>query len=401
VAEFLRASNGRYLTEGLSSKQFERLFNQIEDDKRRKRRAARRTLTPLTLKNKSADDIIALGKKKKDGTFFTEDDLKNFTNQRKQARQQFNSGVAGITYAQLVAASLDIDIKRANNKVDDGSGIKRATPSALKHNIISVSVEASERSEDQHHRVKVRFEEWDELIDDLSDEKNAIKVAKRLCAGRISFDCDCGRHQYWYRYIATAGNFALAPPKEYAFPKIRNPNLSGVACKHVIHAMTRLQSTSWQMVIGKAMLKAAARVAFGDDRRRTTQHFTDEDRKLFGKNRSSLTNKNAAKVEFERYQKRQLALGKQIGRDAKKLDQLSKQLVKAKKMSASQRARAAEKEKKLKQEKEKSKLLQQQLADQFKVQKQAFTDALVAMGVSRTEADKRFIEYVKNKGNSQ
>ncbi|WP_336657599.1 phage tail protein [Leclercia adecarboxylata] len=398
MAEFPRASNGRYQTEGLSSKEFERLFSQIERDKRSKRRQARRTLTPLTLKNKNADDIIALGKKKKDGTFFTADDLQQFAKNRKFLRQQLNSGVAGITYAQLVAASLDIDIKRANNKVDDGSGIKRATPSTLKHNEITISVEASERSEDQHHRVKVRFEEWDQLIDDLSDEKNATRVAKRLCAGRVSFDCDCGRHQYWYRYIATAGNFALAPPKEYAYPKIKNPNLSGLACKHVIHAMTRLQSSSWQMSIGKAMLKAASLVAFGDDRRRTTQHFTDEDRKQFGRNRNAQTNKAAASAEYERYQKRQLALGKQIGRDTKKLEQLSKQLVKARKQSATQRARSAEKEAKLKQEKEKNKLLQQQLADQFKVQKQAFTDALIATGISRKEADKRFMDYVKNKG---
>ncbi|WP_432226738.1 hypothetical protein [Enterobacter wuhouensis] len=28
---------------------------------------------------------------------------------------------------------------------------------------------------------------------------------------------------FLYRYIATAGNFALAPPKEYAYPKIKKP----------------------------------------------------------------------------------------------------------------------------------------------------------------------------------
>ncbi|MGQ7147766.1 phage tail protein, partial [Escherichia sp. SS-MK2] len=73
----------------------------------------------------------------------------------------------GITYAQLIAGSEAIDVKRANNAVDDGSGIKRAVPSSLKHNVVTVSVEASDRSEDQHHRVKVRFEEWDSLIDEL------------------------------------------------------------------------------------------------------------------------------------------------------------------------------------------------------------------------------------------
>lgn len=102
-----------------------------------------------------------------------------------------------------------IDIKRANNAVDDGSGIKRATPVSLRHNVINIRVEASDISVHQHHIVRIRFEEWDQMVDDIAeDDKSALKITKSLCAGRVSFDCDCGRHQYWYRYIATAGNFA-------------------------------------------------------------------------------------------------------------------------------------------------------------------------------------------------
>lgn len=398
MADFLRNSNGRYQTEGLSAKAFNRLFNQIEKEKRVKRRKARRTLTPLALKNKTAENILALGKKSKGGTFFTPEDLQTFEGRRKQIRKTLNSGVAGITYAQLVAGSEAIDVKRANNAVDDGSGIKRATPVALKHNVVTISVQASDRSEDSHHRVKVRFEEWDELIDELADEKSAAKVAKKLCAGRVSFDCDCGRHQYWFRYIATAGNFALAPPKEYSFPKIRNPNLKGIACKHVIHSMTRLQKASWQLRIGQAMLQAAKRVGFGDDKRRTTQHFSEEDQKGFNKNRSSQTDQSAVRQEWEKYQRRQQALGKQIARDDSKLKALSEKLLKARKMTKTERARAEESQRKLKAEQDKNALLQQQLADRFKLQRQTFIDALVITGVPRSEAEKRFLDYVKNKG---
>ncbi|HAV1851640.1 hypothetical protein [Enterobacter hormaechei] len=70
---------------------------------------------------------------------------------------QYNNSAAGITYAQLVASSLAIDIKRANNGVDDGSGIKRAVPISLKHNVINIRVEASDISKHQHHMVRVRF----------------------------------------------------------------------------------------------------------------------------------------------------------------------------------------------------------------------------------------------------
>lgn len=393
---FARTESGRYSTSGLSSKEFSRVFDQIDKDRRKSRRIARRTLNPLTLKNKALDDIIALGKKKS-GTFYTKEDLKGFEANRAGARQQFNSSQAGITYAQLVASSQQIDIKRANNRVDDGSGIKRATPTTLKHNVLTVSVEASSVSLDKHHRVKFRFEEWDQLIEEVTDAKDsAAKVAKRLCAGRVSFDCDCGRHQYWYRYIATAGNFALAPPKEYAYPKEKNPNLKGVACKHVIHAFTRLQSASWQVRIGQALHKSAGNNAYGDDPRKITEHFTDADKAKFNRNRSSQTNAAAVKREHEKYQKRMGALAKRLDNDDGRIDKLRGQLTRAKKVTAAERARAAKKQAELVDEKAKNALLRQQLADQAKIQRQTFIDALVLSGTPRAQAEKMFIEYAKN-----
>ncbi|VUS90559.1 phage tail protein [Klebsiella huaxiensis] len=395
MAEFLKNESGRYVTDGLSSKAFSKVFDLIRNDQTRKRRQAHRTLTPGRLRNKSIDDILKIGKKK-GGTFFTTDDLKSFEKQRGQARVKFDSKTAGITYAQLVASSQAIDIKRANNTVDDGSGIKRAVPTSLKHNIINISVEASDISAHQHHLVRVRMEEWDRMVEDIAeDDKAALKVAKQLCAGRVSFDCDCGRHQYWYRYIATAGNFALAPPKEYAFPKIRNPNLKGVACKHVIHAMTRLQSASWQLSISRALQKAATQIAFGDDKRRATKHFTASDTKEFNRNRNAKTDITAAQREWALYQKRQAALGAKLAKDTGKIDKLRNQLSKARKQSDAQKKRAAEKEAALQKERDKNKALQQQLADQFALKKQVFVDALIMAGTPPAQAEKMFMNYVR------
>lgn len=236
-------------------------------------------------------------------------------------------------------------------------------------------------------------------MDGASEEdKGTAKLAKQLCAGRVSYDCDCGRHQYWYRYIATAGNFALAPPKEYAYPKVRNPDLKGVACKHVIHAMTRLQSTSWQLSIGKALAKAATQVAFGDDRRRTTEHFSEEQQKVFNRNRNSRTDAAAMKREWAMYQRRQQALGEKLNRGSNKLESLRKQLTKARKLSDTQKRRMAEKEQQLQNEKAKNKLLSQRLADQIALKRQTFVDALVMTGIPRKEAEAKFIEYAKNGG---
>lgn len=156
MPDFLKNQDGRYITDGLSSKDFTRVFELIRKEQNRKRRQANRTLTPGRLRNKSAEDILKLGKKK-GGTFFTRDDLKGFEKLRSKAREKYDSKTAGITYAQLVASSQAIDIKRANNAVDDGSGIKRATPVSLRHNVINIRVEASDISVHQHHIVRVRF----------------------------------------------------------------------------------------------------------------------------------------------------------------------------------------------------------------------------------------------------
>ncbi|OKP01562.1 phage tail protein [Xenorhabdus eapokensis] len=399
-----RTETGRYETAGLPPKEFNRLFNQIAKDQqaKRSRRKKGRLLTPALLKNKNFDDVIALGNKR-DGTLFTKEDLKAFEKNRQQVRSDFNTHTAGITYTQLIANCARIDVKRANNTVDDGSGIKTASFIGMEHNTALISVTASDKSEDKHHRVKIRFEEWDTALDDLSEkEKNTSRVVRQLCAGRLSFDCDCGRHKYWYRYIATAGNFAVSPPKEYIYPKIRNPNLKGVACKHVIHAMTRMQAGTWQMQIGRLLQKNARATSFGDDKRKTAEFFDEEQLKQLNRNRKSKTNHTAIKSEYRRYQQRMAALEKKLTQDPKKLEVLRSQLNKTKKLTDAQRLKLRKKQEQINQMKAQEHLLKQQLKDAFTMKKQSFIDALMMTGQDRQQAESAFSEYMKKqaKGNA-
>lgn len=46
MPEFLKNRDGRYITDGLSSKDFTRIFDLIRKEQTRKRRQAHRTLTP-------------------------------------------------------------------------------------------------------------------------------------------------------------------------------------------------------------------------------------------------------------------------------------------------------------------------------------------------------------------
>lgn len=396
AADFEKLSNGRYKTDGLDDKAFERVFNLINKKQRNTRRNARRTLTPAMMKNKDLDKILALGKKS-DGTLITPEDLKTFSESRRAHRKSFKHDVAGITYNQLVAQSRKIDIDRANDNVSDGTGIKKATPIGIKHNIISIKVRASEGSDDQNHRVKVRFEEWDTAVEEIDPEKKAqnARVTRSLCAGRVSFDCDCGRHQYWYRYMATAGNYALKPPAEYAYPKKRNPDLTGVACKHVLHAMTRLQAASWQVAIMKELLKASTAVQFGDDARKTAKYFSEDEAKALARNRASTTNQKKAKEAFKRYQAAQDGMAKKQAKSKDVIDAMRQKLTKA-------RTSSQKKTLELKIERAKTADLQQQLAaqkdlleKQISAKKDVFMQSMQAAGIDGQKAEAAFKNWLK------
>lgn len=389
MADFEKDQSGRYVTDGLSAKDFNRVFNHIHKHQRKARRSARRTLTPAMMRNKDAEAFMKLGKKK-DGRFFTADDMKQFMASRTAHREQFKGSVPGITYNQLVAQSASIDVKRASNKVTDGTGITSAAFVGLQHNLAIISVKASAESPHAHHRVKIRFEAWDQAVEDIGDEKKRPPaIARGLCADRVSFDCDCGRHQYWYRYMATAGNYAVAPPKEYAFPKIRNPDLAGVACKHVLHAITRFQSSVWQRKIADELQKAAKQVAFGDDKRKTAQFFSDDEQKKLARNRTATTDQKKAQEAFARYQAAQKSLDKKLKTSGSSIDLIRKQLSKMRKSNQATRAALAK-------EKARREALEKQLKDKLALQKQAFMDAMKLAGIDEKEAAERFRQWMEN-----
>ncbi|MFH0279347.1 hypothetical protein [Vibrio alginolyticus] len=185
-------------------------------------------------------------------------------------------------------------------------------------------------SRHEEHRVKVRFEQWDELLHEPpnGDYNQAVQLA---CAGRISFDCDCGRHQYWYRYLATMGNYCIAPPKEFAFPKIRNPELSGVACKHVLKAATMLQSLAWQRILANQMKQQARRVGFGSDNK--TYLLNENEKKAAARNRKTVVDKAAATREHAKYLRAQKAVEKQIAKQKRESETIKRQARKLRKES--------------------------------------------------------------------
>lgn len=393
-----RKADGRYDTKGLSPKEFVALFQKIKQQDQRKRRlfARKNILTPSMLKNKSLDDVLGLGRKRS-GVYFTREDLFTFEKRRAGLRERFDYKTAGIPYQQLISASRKIDVDRANNKVTDGRGITNANLLGFKKNTVLIRVAASQASIDDHHMVELRLEEWDQAIENVTEDKaNNRLVARSVAAGRMSIQCDCGRFKYWYRYIATVGNFVLAPPKEFAYPKDRNAKGYGVACKHIIHAATRLQSAAWQNFIITALKQQSKSNAYGDDRRTTTKYLTEEEQKRANQNRKSQTNLKEARANFTRYRKRMAELEKkqrepeaqqllsQLKVSRKQNDQMKAELRRLKKEQSDSRKMAAQAEK--------------DSANALKLRKQNFVDTLRAIGQSKEQANKAWDEFVKRGG---
>lgn len=148
---------------------------------------------------------------------------------------QFKGGkptgaAGGILASQVINLSRPEDRKRANKE------IHFATPVANRAGTVHFQTNAGPNSDVQRHHVHVQFMGYDSALAGGTPVKAA---AKQMAAGKVKFDCDCGRHTFWFRYIATIGNFNQGRAED-GFPKVRNPKLYGVACKHVLRVMATI-----------------------------------------------------------------------------------------------------------------------------------------------------------------
>lgn len=169
-----------------------------------------------------------LGGKKR---MLTQKDLIAFKKNIATAKQRYNGG---ITPQKIINLSMDADIARSREQIKTAV-FSRRNPKGEAFFVTNSSPD----SKHNHHTVHVIFKQFGEALTAAGDTPNLVKYLMQ--DGRVAFDCTCERHRYWFRYITTIGEFYAGRP-ETGFPKITNPNLAGVACKHVICVMTRIQS---------------------------------------------------------------------------------------------------------------------------------------------------------------
>ncbi len=187
-----------------------------------------------------------------------------------KAQDKFKSREAGIPINQAIQGSGAED-KRA------AKAIKAATLYKFTGNILDFRVTSSGQTPNapSYYKVRVRLEDWKTAVSRVK-AKNYLSAAQQATSGYVSFDCDCGRYIYWYQYLATIGNFDIAPG-ETVFPKIRNKKLKGIACKHILKALMTLQSPALQGRIAQEMQTTAKNKDFdkADEVRLTAKELKD------------------------------------------------------------------------------------------------------------------------------
>jgi len=161
----------------------------------------------------------------------TKADLKVMA-QNIKALDNANQYAGGITANEIISMSRSADIKRAKTE------IHQAIPLQIKGERIHFVTNAGPDSTLTRHHVIVLLENYEKGM----ATGTALQAAKSAAQGSVKFDCDCGRHTFWYRYITTILK-VNAGRAELGFPKIRNPYLTGIACKHTLRVMTELNSS--------------------------------------------------------------------------------------------------------------------------------------------------------------
>ncbi len=155
----------------------------------------------------------------------------------------------GILAKQVINLSAPDDRARASRE------IHTVIPVSNRGGVVHITTNASAKSDVTRHNVTVQFLDYDEVV---ADGSNSLEAARRMLAGKLKYECDCGKHRYWYRYIATIGNFNYGRPED-GYPKIRNPKLMGIACKHIIRVMATISAGATFNLYAKRIIENGRR----------------------------------------------------------------------------------------------------------------------------------------------
>lgn len=214
----------------------------------------------------------------------TNEDLIEFDRKIEALKKHYQGGIKP---HQVINAALPIDRGRASKEIPWAHPIASRYLPAKESLVVSFTTAASGKNGTNKHFTNVEFIHFKDIITHrlmlVASEEQARADVNTLKDSLIKFDCDCGRHTYWYRYIASIGDFAYHGEKpmgrkETGFPKIRNPQLKGIACKHILRTMqTILSGKGFEDFMVKAIMKQYSNL---DTKKITTTQTTQKAMKM-------------------------------------------------------------------------------------------------------------------------
>lgn len=297
----------------------DKLFNARRAAQKQERKSANNTLSPNAIRQAirngelPAYQAVLIGSKA-GGDPFTIDDIKAFDKARKATSKKWGR-YRGAPLEQLIVASRKIDVHRANTE------IKTARLYKVRGDLLHFNVSASGKHKETSYQVRIRLENWMEEL--TQTQRSWPSAIKRVLQGGLSIDCQCGRYQFWYRYVATAGNYAIAP-YEKDFPKVRNPKLNGCCCKHQLKTLAALKSPTVQAQLAKQMEAQAEKTGFAGDN--TDKFLNKEDREQLEKARPHDVDKAAAMKVIQKIKQAKRVFKKQL-KDPKYIKSIEKENV--------------------------------------------------------------------------
>lgn len=161
----------------------------------------------------------------------TDADIAAFKVNIQTAKDKFTGGIRP---QQVIDWSLPADRKRATEQ------IKYANVFSRKGGVVRYITNSGPDSKVDRHYVDVEFVAWGSATTGAKPF-GLIRIKNEIANGAVRFDCDCEHHRFRRRYIATLGKYNYGAD-EHGFPKITNPNLNGIACKHVLRVMQQILS---------------------------------------------------------------------------------------------------------------------------------------------------------------
>lgn len=161
----------------------------------------------------------------------TPEDLPKF---RASIAQLGTKARAGLTAAEALQLSRPADIERARTE------ITYSMPTRMQAGHVAFVTNTGPHSKVTRHFVNVEFSGFSAA---LARPGTASQCALWLVKeSPLRFECSCPHWRYFLRYVATIGGWG-AGRAEHGFPKIRNPGLVGVCCKHAARVLVDCTSS--------------------------------------------------------------------------------------------------------------------------------------------------------------